>query len=222
MSRLFLTPREIDFINDVNKEIIKDVVGQRIYYYSIRTDITKIHDVYEEAPDKVFNPPIEIEARVEYQPEGISTGRFGTEGTYDINVYLHNRDLLDRNIDVRIGDYFSYDATFFEIATVQVESTVYGQIEHAMGVQLLGKQARMGLIDRDPNGPTDESYTDPGAVQETFVQQRGFKENRLGETADKRALQENGTLDKPISGPAEVSPRADENEGIKSSFYDES
>ncbi len=222
MSRLFLTPREIDFINDVNKEIIKDVVGQRIYYYSIRTDVTKIHDVYEEAPDKVFNPPIEIEARVEYQPEGISTGRFGTEGTYDINVYLHNRDLLDRNIDVRIGDYFSYDATFFEIATVQVESTVYGQIEHAMGVQLLGKQARMGLIDRDPNGPTDESYTDPGAVQETFVQQRGFKENRLGETADKRALQENGTLDKPISGPAEVSPRADENEGIKSSFYDES
>ena len=130
--------------------------------------------------------------------------------------------MLDRNIDVRIGDYFSYDATFFEIATVQVESTVYGQIEHAMGVQLLGKQARMGLIDRDPNGPTDESYTDPGAVQETFVQQRGFKENRLGETADKRALQENGTLDKPISGPAEVSPRADENEGIKSSFYDES
>ena len=222
MSRLFLTPREIDFINDVNKEIIKDVVGQRIYYYSIRTDVTKIHDVYEEAPDKVFNPPIEIEARVEYQPEGISTGRFGTEGTYDINVYLHNRDLLDRNIDVRIGDYFSYDATFFEIATVQVESTVYGQIEHAMGVQLLGKQARMGLIDRDPNGPTDESYTDPGAGQETFVQQRGFKENRLGETADKRALQENGTLDKPISGPAEVSPRADENEGIKSSFYDES
>ena len=215
-------PIIIDLISDLTKEIHKDVIGQVIYYYPVREDISEVHDVYEEAPDKVFNPPIEIEARVEYQPEGISTGRFGTEGTYDINVYLHNRDLLDRNIDVRIGDYFSYDATFFEIATVQVESTVYGQIEHAMGVQLLGKQARMGLIDRDPNGPTDESYTDPGAVQETFVQQRGFKENRLGETVDKRALQENGTLDKPISGPAEVSPRADENEGIKSSFYDES
>ncbi len=221
MARLFLTPREIDFINDINKEVIKDVVGQKIYYYSIRSDLTNIHDVYEEAPDKIFNPPIEIEARVEYQPEGISTGRFGTEGTYDINVYLHNRDLLDRNIDVRIGDYFSYDATFFEIATVQVESTVYGQIEHAMGVQLLGKQARAGLIDKKPNGPTDESYTDPGAVQETFVQQRGLEENRLGATGDVRALQQKGVLEKPISGPAEVSERGDPEE-VGSSFYDES
>tara|TARA_R110000824_G_scaffold60853_11_gene162411 strand:+ start:3533 stop:4198 length:666 start_codon:yes stop_codon:yes gene_type:complete len=221
MARLFLSPKEIDFINDISKEIIKDVVGQKIYYYSVRTDMSNIHDVYEEAPDKVFDPPIEIEARVEYTPESIRTGRFATEGIYDINVYLHNRDLLDRNVDVRIGDYFSYDATFFEIIQMQVESTIYGQIEHAMGIQLVGKQARIGLIDKEPNGPTDESYTDPGSVQETFVQQRGFEENRLGKTGDVRALQENGTLDKPISGPAEVSKKADPAR-IKSSFYDES
>ena len=177
MSRLFLSPREIDFINDINKEIIKDVVGQKIFYYAIRHDVTNIHDVYEEAPDKIFNPPIEIEARVEYQPETIRTGRYGAEAIYDINVFLHNRDLLDRNIEVRIGDYFSYDATFFEITQQQVESNIYGQIEHAMGVQILGKQSRLGQIDLVPNGPTDESYTDPGAVQDTFVQQRGFDEN---------------------------------------------
>ena len=220
MSRLFLSPREIDFINDINKEIIKDVVGQKIFYYSVRNDVTKVHDVYEEAPDKIFNPPIEIEARVEYQPETVRTGRYGAEAIYDINVYLHNRDLLDRGIEVRIGDYFSYDATFFEITQQQVESIIYGQIEHAMGVQIVGKQSRLGLIDLIPNGPTDESYTDPGAVQDTFVQQRGFEENRLGKTGDVRELQKNGTLTEPISGPAEVSPRGDEN-GISSSFYGE-
>ncbi len=221
MSRLFLSPREIDFINDINKELIKDVVGQKIYYYAIRHDVTKVHDVYEEATEKIYDPPIEIEARVEYQPESIRTNRFGAEGVYDINVYLHNRDLIDRNINVRIGDYFSYDATFFEIIQQQVESNIYGQIEHAMWVQILGKQARLGQIDLVPHGPTDESYTDPGSVQETFVQQRGFEENRLGETGDVRELQKNGTLTKPISGPAEVSPSGDEN-GISSSFYDES
>ena len=143
------------------------------------------------------------------------------EGIYDINVYLHNRDLLDRDINVRLGDYFSYDSTFFEIIQQQVESNIYGQIEHAMGVQLLGKQARLGQIDLVPHGPTDESYTDPGSVQETFVQQRGFEENRLGKTGDVRELQKNGTLAEPISGPAEVSPQGDAS-GISSSFYDES
>ena len=33
MSRLFITQREINFISDITKEIIKDVVGQKIYYY---------------------------------------------------------------------------------------------------------------------------------------------------------------------------------------------
>ena len=62
MARLFITPREIDFISDLTKEIIKDVVGQKIYYYRIREDLTDTHDVYEEAENKVFNPPVEIEA----------------------------------------------------------------------------------------------------------------------------------------------------------------
>ena len=122
---------------------------------------------------------------------------------------------------MRIGDYFSYDATFFEIIQQQVESNIYGQIEHSMGVKITGKQARRGQINKVPNGPTSESYTDEGAVQETFVQQRGFEENRLGPTADKRALQEKGVLTQPISGPAEVSERGDPEE-VGSSFYDES
>ena len=35
MSRLFITPREIDFIADVTKEITKDVIGDVIYYYTV-------------------------------------------------------------------------------------------------------------------------------------------------------------------------------------------
>ena len=69
-------------------------------------------------------------------------------------------------------------------------------------------------------GPTSESYTDEDAVQTTFVQQRGFEENRLGKTGDVRDLQKNGVLDAPLTGPAEVSPRGDP-QNVGSSFYDE-
>ena len=89
-----------------------------------------------------------------------------------------------------------------------------------MGVKIIGKQAREGQIQMIPHGPTSEAYTDPGATQETFVQQRGFSENRLGETADVRALQEKGVLTKPITGPAEVSDRGDPAD-VGSSFYGE-
>jgi len=220
MARLFITPREIDLISDLTKEVIKDISGQKVYYYRIREDLTNIHDVYEEAPDKVFDPPIEIEARVEYEPDEIRTNKFGSEAFYSITVFFHERDLLDRNIDVRVGDYFSYGDTFFEITSAVGENNAFGQIEHSIGTKVVGKQARLGQIDKLPIGPTSEKYTDADAVQKTFVQQRGLQENELGETGDKRQLQEDGKLDKPIGGAAEVSPRGDSGT-TSSSFYDE-
>ena len=218
MARLFVTPREIDLISDLTKEVIKDVAGQKVFYYRVREDLSNVHDVYEEAPNKVFDPPVEIEARVEYEPDEFRTNQFGTEEYYSINVFFHERDLLDRNIEVRTGDYFSYGDTFFEITSAVIESNVYGQIEHSIGTKVVGKQARFGQIDTEPLGPTSESFADEGSVQETFVQQRGFDENKLGETGDKRQLQEDGKLDKPITGPAEISPEGD-SESIGSSFY---
>tara|TARA_B100000131_G_scaffold316440_1_gene356528 strand:+ start:972 stop:1640 length:669 start_codon:yes stop_codon:yes gene_type:complete len=218
MARLFVTPREIDLISDLTKEVIKDVAGQRVFYYRVREDLSDVHDVYEESPTKIFDPPVEIEARVEYTPEELRTNRFGSEEYYTINVFFHERDLLDRDIEVRTGDYFSYGDTFFEITSAVVDSNVYGQIEHAIGTKVVGKQARMGQIDFQPLGPTSEKNSDDDAIQDTFVQQRGLEENKLGKTEDKRALQENGKLEEPVTTPVEISKKADP-EGIESSFY---
>ena len=218
MARLFITPREIDFINDISKELIKDIVGQKIYLYKVRPEYTNIHVVYEEAIDKVFDPPVEVECRVQYEPEDVRANKFGSEEIYTIQAYFHARDLVERDIIINEGDFFNFDATWFEVVKSTVDSIIFGQIEHSMGVHIICKQARLGLIDIEPIGPTSEQWTDANAVQDTFVQQRGFESNRLGETADIRNLQQKGVLDAPISGPAEVSPSG----GISSSFYDES
>jgi len=93
MARLFITPREIDFISDLTKEITKDVIGQKVYYYKIRPDLTDIHDVYEEAVTKVFDPPVEIEARVDWDPAEVRTTKFGSEKFRTIQVYIQHRDL---------------------------------------------------------------------------------------------------------------------------------
>ena len=216
--------KEIDFFSDLTKEVIKDVVGQKIFYYRVREDLTDIHDVYEEAENKVFDPPVEIEARVEWAPEETRANNFGIETSWTINVFLHERDLNERNINPDAGDFFSYGDTFFEIVSAIIDSTAYGQVEHSVGLKLIGKQARMGLIDRLPIGPTSESYADADAVQTVFVQQRGLEKNRLGETGDIRSLQERGVLEAPISDPVEVSPdggtgKSDEAGIIDSSFY---
>lgn len=215
MARLFITPREIDFISDLTKEITKDVIGQRIYYYRVREDITKIHDIYEEALDKIFDPPVEVDARVEWSPSEIKTDKFGYDEMAKISVYVHYRDLIDRDIEVNEGDYFAFGDNFFEITSVRHDKIIFGQVEHVTGYTIAGQQARKGLIDMLPHGPTEEVYTEPDAVQEAWEQQRGFAKNSEGLTQDKRALQDNGKLEAPISKPQSVK----KTDGISSSFY---
>ncbi len=215
MARLFITPREIDFISDLNKEIVKDVLGQKVYYYSVREDISEVHDVYEESIEKLFDPPIEIESRVAWEGDEVKTGKFGHEKKAGLNCFMHYRDILDKELNIRTGDYISYGDNFFEITSTVYTKSIFGQIEHVTGLNLVCKQARVGQINKVPIGPTQEEYGDPGAVQETFVQQRGLRENELGETNDRRELVEDGVLDPPISGAKSI-----KKQGIKSSFYD--
>ena len=221
MSRLFITEREINYINDLAKELIKDVVGQKIYYFSISNIKSQVHDVYEESPDKIFEKPIEIDALVKYSPQDVRTNRFGSEEYYSIECYLQSRDLLDKGITVHEGDFFSYGETFFEVIKSPATDVIFGQIEHKVYITITGKQSRKGQFLSKIFGPTSEAYSDADAVQNTFVQQRGFEKNRLGATGDVRDLQKNGVLDAPLTGPAEVSPAGDP-DSVGSSFYDES
>ena len=218
MGRLFVTPRELDFINDISKEIVKDVIGQKIYYFPISEAKSKVHDVYEEAVEKVFDDPIEIECLVKYNPQDITTGRFGSEENYTVEAYIQSRDLLQKGIEILEGDFFSFGTIFFEVIKAPATDTIFGQIEHKRFITITGKQSRKGQFLSKVFGPTSEAYTDDDAVQETFVQQRGYSENRLGKTADTRDLQTKGVLEKPISKPREVSPKG-ENRETGSSFY---
>ena len=218
MGRLFISQREINFINDVAKEIIKDVIGQKIYYYQISNIKSNVHDVYEESPEKIFDSPIEIECLVKYTEPEIRTNNFGSETFYSIEAYIQSKDLLDKGIEILEGDFFSFGTVFFEVTQAPSVDIIFGQIEHAKYTTVKGKQARKGQFLSKIFGPKGSEYTDSDAVQDTFVQQRGFKENRLGETADIRDLQKNGILEKPITGPKEVSKKGG---SIKngSSFY---
>ena len=210
MARLFITPREIDFIADIAKEITKDVIGDVIYYYKVREDVSNVHEVYEESPEKVFDPPVEIDARIQWNPREIKTDRFGYEGVYTTEVYIHYRDMIDRGIKLEEGDYFSYGDNYFEITSIVYDKVIFGQVEHISGYTLKGKQARKGQINVEkPLGPTEEIYSDPDGIKRTFQQQRGDASK-----GDKRELVAQGKVDDTTHVQQEV-----KEDTTSSSFY---
>lgn len=197
----------------MTKEIIKDVVGQKIYYYPISELKTKTHSVYNEAVKKIYDNPIEIECLVDTNfQQSTKIDKFGVDKQYMVEAFVQYRDLVDKGINVSIGDYFSFDAIFYEITEAVVTRNIYGLPEHKDGIKLIGTKSREGLFKAPLKGPTDISYTDEDAIQTDFEQQRGNALDSSGDpTGDKRDLIENGVLDRPIDGIRK----------IKSSFYDE-
>lgn len=208
MSRLFITQRELNFIGDITKELVKDVVGQKIYYYPISETKTKSHEVYKEAIQKVFDTPIVIDCLVGNPETTVKIDNFGVDKTFKLEVYLQWRDLVDKAINVAIGDYFSFGDNFYEITEYVYTRHIYGHVENKDGMKVTAIKVREGQFKSKLLGPTDISYSDTDAVQKNFVQQRGFAENSEGPTADIRDLRKNGVLDDPITGPKEVNEKS--------------
>lgn len=224
MSRLFITPREINFISDITKEIIKDVVGQKIYYYPISEQKTQVNSIYNESMEKVFDGPIAIDALVDnnFQTDS-KIDQFGVDAKFKIEVYIQHRDLVEKGITVSIGDFFSFSDVFYEVAERSFMRNIYGLPEHKDGIKLVGTKAREGQFKAPTLGPTDISRPDPDAVQKKFEQQRGRKENSEGATGDVHDLVREGVLEPSLTGPKQVSEKGANEDGSHhgSAFYDE-
>lgn len=195
MPRLFVGYKDIAFINDLQKELIKDVVGQKIYYYAISTMASNIHPVYQESTNKIFENPVALDVLAGQPNWSTKAFKFGVEQTATLEIIVQARDLLDKHMTLNEGDYFTYGDAAFEIVSYLNLNNIFGQEEYESAYKIIGKLARPGEFDpakvfpprKDGPGTFDENED----IQKTFEQQRGLPEDSEGNpTGDVRQLKE--------------------------------
>ena len=103
MARLFLTPREINFMNDIAKELVKDVIGQKIYYFPISEVKSRVHDIYEESADKIF----ENNSKVEVVDTGTGYITAEVDGTERLRVNSSGIDVSGEIEFLKVPTLFS-------------------------------------------------------------------------------------------------------------------
>tara|TARA_R100000008_G_scaffold84213_1_gene71067 strand:+ start:217 stop:717 length:501 start_codon:yes stop_codon:yes gene_type:complete len=149
---LFVGQKERDFVKQINDEVIEKVVGQQLLYFPIDIERSKYHDLYGEAINKTFLPPIRIYALVEYMGSDRTQTELGYDNLYNVSVHFHKRRLTaDQNLFVRLGDFIQYDQMYFEIVDAFEPRYLFGQdSDFADGTSLevtaVCKQARRGLF----------------------------------------------------------------------------
>lgn len=146
---LFLGKKERDLVKQVNDELIEKVIGQQILYYPIDLETTQFHDLYGEAVEKTFLPPIRVYALVEFSDESTSYKEgFAIDKDSAITVKFHRRRLTeDQNLFVREGDFVLYGDIYYEIVKLSKPRKLFGQVEQTFEILATCKRARKGLFD---------------------------------------------------------------------------
>ena len=148
---LFLGKKERDLVKQVNDELIENVIGQAILYYPIDMERTNFHDMYGEAIEKTFLPPVRVYALVELNEYGTKySDNIGLDKEARITVNFHKRRLEeDQNLFVREGDFVLYGKTFYEIVILKEPRQLFGQIDNRFEISAICVRAREGLFDAD-------------------------------------------------------------------------
>jgi hypothetical protein len=146
---LFLGKKERDLVKQVNDELIEKVIGQQILYYPIDLETTNFHELYGEAIEKTFLPPVRVYALVKFdQDDTTYLDSVGVDNMSQITIHFHKRRLTeDQDLFVREGDFVLYGDLYYEIMTLSSQRRLFGQVNHTFEISALCKRARKGLFD---------------------------------------------------------------------------
>ena len=146
---MFLGKKERDLVKQVNDELIEKVIGQQILYYPIDLEATNFHELYGEAVQKTYLPPVRVYALIDFNEETTSYLQdVGLDSDSMITAYFHKRRLTeDQDLFVREGDFVLYGKIYYEIVKLSEPRKLFGQVDHSFEIAATCRRARKGQFD---------------------------------------------------------------------------
>ena len=146
---LFFGEKERNLVKQVNDELIEKVIGQQILCYPIDLRTTQFHELYGEAVQKTYLPPIRVYALVEWRTDKTDyMNGFGVDRLWEISVHFHKRRLTeDQDLFVREGDFVLYGEHYYEIVNLSEPKVLFGQVGKEFEIEAVCRRARKGVFD---------------------------------------------------------------------------
>jgi len=149
----FVTNRDLAFFHTVNRELIQSVVQQEVLYYQILAEKTTRDDLYNESVKKVWSNPVKINALIMYENSTEQITMLPPDSKFNIDIYFHKQELLDRNMNPMMGDFVKYGKALYEILNVSEPQPIAGMIDEQMMVKCPCTPARRGqFMPPEPSG----------------------------------------------------------------------
>jgi len=130
----FVSRRDFDFINRINKELIQEVIDVTVTLYKVLVEQTQVN-LYGEAAEKVRYNGVRLHALVSYGDitTSIEAGA-GPDVKQEVEFRFVRRVLEDQDTYPENGDIIHYNENYYEIFNVQEQQLIASREDYNMSV----------------------------------------------------------------------------------------
>jgi hypothetical protein len=130
----FVSPRDFDFFQHINREIVVDVIDVEVILYKTMNDVIEVN-IYGESTEKTRYRGISLNSLIKYpktQPVGDG---FGYD-TSQLNVEFQfvRKTLQDVNVYPEVGDIIRYNENYYEINNTNEVQLIAGRPEYNQAI----------------------------------------------------------------------------------------
>ncbi len=130
----FVSPKDFNFFQHINREILIDVVDVDVILYKIALETTAVN-IYGESTEKARYTGVELKALVKYPKIQAETkDGFGVDVTQNVEFRFVRTLLEEVATHPEVGDIVFYDDAYFEIDNVTDTQFVAGQPQYATAI----------------------------------------------------------------------------------------
>lgn len=129
----FITNRDFDFFQHINKEIVRDVVDVEVILYKIIPDVASVN-IYGESTSKTRYKGISLNALIKYAKTTPQGEGFGFDAAQSVEFRFVRKLLEDVNVYPEAGDIIGYNGNFYEIDNTNEAQLIGSRPEYSHNV----------------------------------------------------------------------------------------
>jgi len=131
----FVSPRDFDFFQHINREIVVDIVDVEVILYKIINAVVQVN-IYGEAMEKPRYRGISLNALIKYPKKVAETeDGFGYDITQtDVEFKFVRKILQDVDVYPEVGDVINYNGNFYSINNVNEAQLIAGRPEYNQAI----------------------------------------------------------------------------------------